>query len=169
VSASKIAKLLGRDRGTITRWLEAGAPGDLPSLVKWLVAQAQARARAPLERRVAELEAEIGAGSSRVTEAEARRRKRVAEAQLAELELAFRTGRALDADEVTRLITATMSTVRSRVLLTRTVAPEIRATTTDAEAVSRLEAALREALADLAQLGARLAEGDADLEEESDA
>lgn len=101
LSDSALARLLGRSRGTVAEMRRAGCPSDVPGAVRWLEARAAARARAQADATIRALEAQLeAAGAGNVTEAEARRRKRLAEAQLAELDLAQRRGELLQRGDV---------------------------------------------------------------------
>lgn len=179
VSASECARLLGKDRGTVTRWLEQGCPTigaaaredgvewrlDLGAVVAWLLAREREAEREKLEAKHApELErlrrALEQAGSEdgeATTWQEARRRRTLAEARLRELEVRERSGELLDAKR-TELEIATMGTgwrVRMMAMPSR-AAVEVAGLDKPAACFAVLDREVREALEAVA--GTRLDE-----------
>lgn len=146
VSASALARLLGRDRATCGRWFAEGCPRDLAGAVAWLEARAAARAREPLEARVRELEG--AAAGAEVAESDARRRKRVAEAELAELRLAELRGELLQRADVVTTWSTQILAARNRIRAVAKVAV-VRLGLSRAQGVALLKL-LDEALAALA-------------------
>jgi phage terminase Nu1 subunit (DNA packaging protein) len=158
LSASALARSLGRDRGTVSTWLRDGCPADLPGAVAWLEQRAAARAREPLEARIGELEAQLQAGTSLVSEDEARRRKRVAEAELRELELARKRGESIATASVAEAWVAFAGGIRSQFLgLDAVLADELAAASTPREVRAILGPAIRRVLATLANAPIRVA------------
>lgn len=74
--------------------------------------------------------------------------------EMVELQLAERRGQLLPLADVEALGAAVMSATAQRVLALRNTAPEIRAAGSDVEGVEILEEACREALSEVARLGA---------------
>lgn len=118
MSASEAARLLGRDRGTVARWIADGAPTvsaasrengvewklDLCAVLGWLLARERQAERARVETKLGPeldrlrraLEAAGTEGEQHVPWQEARRRRTLAEARLRELEVAEREGELVD-------------------------------------------------------------------------
>jgi phage terminase Nu1 subunit (DNA packaging protein) len=164
VSILEAARLLGRDRATVSAWVSSGCPIvteadreagipwglDLGEVLRWREGLAAERASAKLRRRIAELEA-LTNGEATPPLEEARRRKIAAEARLAELELAERAAELLRAEDVAAAWVATAAAVRTRILaVPSATAQELAASGDPAECHDILESALRDALSELA-------------------
>jgi phage terminase Nu1 subunit (DNA packaging protein) len=76
-----------------------------------------------------------------------------ARAEAQEMKNAVARGELIPGEEVSRIGTAVMSTVKMRVMALRTLGPAVRAAESDGEASALIESAAREALSELAALG----------------
>jgi len=151
-NVSALARATGRHRNTVSEWLRAGCPADVPGAVQWLEARAAERATAPLLERIRDLETQLGAAASDVTEGEARRRKRVAEAQLLELELEIKLGEYIHVDKHEELLVRLLSAMVARLrAIPATSAAEARAAATDAVCEAILRDRIDEALVEIAK------------------
>jgi len=133
MSLSELARVLRRHRNTVAGWIAEGCPVaggsgrgngeawqfELPAVVRWLEERAGARARVKLEREVERLRAALaGAHDSgeHISTEEARRRKTVAQARLAEYELARVEGMTLVIADIAPVVGQVFAEVRGKLI-----------------------------------------------------
>lgn len=151
VKQLELARILGVDERTIQRWHKDGLPrhGEgrgirypLTECIAWV------RQR---DREQVEAQTERGAPTDYD---EAKARKMAAEAELAELELARARGTIVTVDDVERMLSAPLYRLRAKLLnLPSKWSPSLVGCRTIAEAQTRLEAAVEEAMLSLSEEG----------------
>lgn len=130
---------------TVTNWLADGMPSRMVDGQRRVV-RSEANAW-----KLAKAEAEV-VTKDPTSEAEARARKLAAEARLAELELAGREGSMVAVDEAVGAVESRLAALRSQlVTLPARVAPVVLGCKTLAEVTGKLDAAVAEAMASIAE------------------
>jgi phage terminase Nu1 subunit (DNA packaging protein) len=157
LTAAEVAAFFGVDRRTVSNWLN-----ESPAIPSWKDGKVRKfDSVAVTEWRDARV------GETRRIDStldEARIRKLTAEAALAELELAERERLVVSIDEMERLLSAPLYRLRAQLLvLPSKWAPALVGCRTIADAQTRLEAAVSEAMLTLAETG------DDDGDEDDDA
>ena len=148
VTMSELAEVSGRSKTAIQGWLRRGCPVleiggggkhykfDLGEVIPWL----EARARETALGNLSTLNIEDG-----------RRRKVVAEAGIAEFDLAQRLGELVTIEDTAKIVADDYARVRARLLsLPSKIAPMIATLETPEECKDVVEGAICEALAELA-------------------
>lgn len=169
VSLQEAARLLGVHRNTLSAWIARGAPTlsaarradgvawlvDLGAVMTWRAEQARAEEREKAKREAEALRAQLaelsGEGPGVAIE-ESRRRKALAQARMAEVELARQESRFVDADALMAFLTPTLLSVRDRLLRVPNTAGAVIPGMT-AEQVAELEQLVRDALTEIAEEG----------------
>jgi phage terminase Nu1 subunit (DNA packaging protein) len=177
VSLARAAMLLGKPRNTLGGFLAEGMPGvskrgprgavewsiDLAQAHRWLVERAVAAERGRLEaKHVLELErwkrVAEGVGADEPTSrTEALRRRARAQARLAELDLEVRERLLAPVADIREALANTLTGIRQRLLgIPTAIAPSVAAEPAPEVCLQILDAAIREALTDLADEGAAI-------------
>jgi len=177
LSLSEAARALGRSRGTVARWIDAGCPAEgspgarsvhLARVVEWLAVRARQEEAGRWRRRVEELERLAATGS----EAEADlpthefvRRKRRAEVRILELRCAEQEHRLVPVADLREAVEWILINTGARLTaLPSKLALKLSSLTTPPECHNVLRDALDEVRNDLAD---EAAEAAAKIEEDS--
>ena len=167
-SLSEVARLLGKSRATITRWVDQGAPTvqvarredgvewrlDLGALLDWHARRAVESERARLEDahhgeidRLERALAEQDDDDEPMSRTEALRRKAVVEATLREIDLAERSGDVASVDGLTTALVNLFTALRTRFLhLAAYLAPQVAGESSEPECQRLIDDAIRETL-----------------------